>query len=107
MLRITTTTAPDRFELKLEGKLSEAWVGEAYESWRAALATSNGSPIDVDLCDVYAIDDAGRALLGRMHRGGARFVTRGCVMGETVREILEHEQAKTDEAVSTQGGTRA
>jgi ABC-type transporter Mla MlaB component len=107
MLRITTTNTPERFVLKLEGKLSHAWVHEADESWRAALATSNGSPIDVDLCDVYAIDDGGRALLGRMHRAGARFVTRGCVMGEMVREILEHEQAKADEAVSTQEGTRA
>jgi hypothetical protein len=89
MLRITTEIGADRVVVKVEGKLSHAWVREADESWRAAIATANGRAIAVDLCDVYAIDDAGRELVARMHQEGATLMTRGCVMREIVREIVE------------------
>jgi hypothetical protein len=43
----------------------------------------------VDLSDVYLVDVAGQEQLTRMHRAGVRFMTRGCVMRELVREISE------------------
>jgi hypothetical protein len=33
------------------------------------------------------VDDAARRQLARMHRDGARFVSRGCLMRELIREI--------------------
>ncbi len=89
MLRVTTHMGADRVVLKVEGKLSHAWVREADASWRTVLAAANGRAIAVDLCDVYAIDDGGRELLTRMHRAGAQLMARGCVMREIVREIVE------------------
>jgi anti-anti-sigma regulatory factor len=88
MLRITSETGADRIVFKVEGKLSHAWVREAAAEWRTTLASANGRAIVVDLCDVYAIDDAGRELLTRMHQGGAELRARGTVMREVVREIV-------------------
>lgn len=89
MLRISTQPAADRMVMKLEGRLVDAWVREADTSWQSALADAGTRPIVIDLCEVYAIDDAGRDLLARMYRGGADLWARGCLMRETVREIVE------------------
>lgn len=89
MLRITTQNAADGLALKLEGCLSGAWVEELDACWRAARKTLAGRPMRVDLIEVYSVDEAGRQLLALMYRAGVRFVTRGCVMRELVREISE------------------
>ncbi len=89
MLRITKQHASGRLVLKLEGRFSAPWVSELDTCWRAALETSDGGSIWVDLSDVYLVDVAGQEQLARMHRAGARFLTRGCAMRELVREISE------------------
>lgn len=89
MLRITEQRTPDRLVLKLEGRFARDFVDELDGCWHAAMAAGGGLSIWVDLSDVCLVDVAGEALLTRMHRAGVRFVTRGCVMGELVREISE------------------
>ena len=86
LLRITEQHTPERLVLKLEGRFSGDWVGEVQACWHAALAHGMRA-IWVDLTDVCLVDEAGQALLTRMHHEGVRFVTRGCVMRELVREI--------------------
>ena len=75
--------------MKLEGWLVGSWVEELDTTWRAATRQLDTARICVDLGDVYFVDDAGRELLTEMYRSGVRFVTRGCVMPEVVREISE------------------
>jgi anti-anti-sigma regulatory factor len=89
MFRITEQHASGRVVLKLEGRFSAAWVTELDASWRHAIEMSQGDSIWVDLSDVYLVDIAGQEQLTRMHRAGVRFMTRGCVMRELVREISE------------------
>jgi hypothetical protein len=89
MLRITEQRAPGRLVLKLEGRLSGAWVEELETSWHGARDGDPGTEIWLDLSDVWLADPAGQALLERMHREGIRFVVQGCVMRELVREISE------------------
>lgn len=89
MLRITEQYANGRLVLKLEGRFSAAWVGELDSCWRAALERRDSESIWVDLTDVYLVDVAAQEQLARMHRTGARFLTRGCLMRELVREISE------------------
>ena len=89
MLRITTHRAPEHFAMKLEGWLVGSWVEELDTTWRAATRQLDTSRICVDLGDVYFVDEAGRELLTEMYRSGVRFVTKGCVMPEVVREISE------------------
>lgn len=87
MFRITAENSADRFLLKLEGRLSGAWVEELEICWRAAAKTQDGRLIWVDLSDVDAVDAAGRYLLALMHDAGVRFIAKNCLMSELVREI--------------------
>jgi anti-anti-sigma regulatory factor len=89
MFRITEQRAPGALVLKLEGRFSAACVKELDGCWRQAMQATTGAPIWVDLSDVDLVDIAGQEQLTRMHRAGVRFVTRGCVMRELVREISE------------------
>jgi anti-anti-sigma regulatory factor len=87
MFRVTEQRASGRFVLKLEGRCSSDVVGELDAGWRAATQKAGNEPIWVDLSDVWIVDGAGQEQLARMHRAGVRFVTRGCVMRELIREI--------------------
>jgi hypothetical protein len=87
MFRISERGTPRRLVLKLEGRCSAEVLGELEAGWRAALEKAGGHPVWIDLDDVLLADDAACAQLARMHRGGARFVSRGCLMREIVREI--------------------
>ncbi len=87
MFRITTSTAGNEMVMKLEGCLCGAWVRELETCWRGAVASLHGRALRVDLTDVCHVDDAGRELMTAMCRSGARFLARGCVMPELVKEI--------------------
>jgi ABC-type transporter Mla MlaB component len=89
MLRITTETNADGYFLKLEGCLVGAWVPELAACWRLVNGHAQNRRVRVDLTDVCHVDDAGRELMTTMYRAGVRFVARGFVMPELVREISE------------------
>jgi anti-anti-sigma regulatory factor len=91
MFRITEQNASGRLVLKLEGRFSAGCVDDLDGCWRAAVESSGGASIWVDLTDVDVIDLAGQEQLTRMHRGGVRFLTRGPLMRELVREICESQ----------------
>ena len=88
MLRVTAYPDAGHLVLKLEGRLSGDWVAEVDSCWRAAVAAGY-EPIAIDLSDVSLVDAAGQTLLASMCRAGVRFVTRGCLMPELVRELAE------------------
>jgi anti-anti-sigma regulatory factor len=87
MVRITTETTDDELVFKVEGCLAGEGVRAVDASWQEAVALGEGRRVRVDLTGVCHADGAGRELLSRIHRAGARFVTRGCVMPEVIREI--------------------
>ena len=87
MLRITTRDHDGEYVLKLEGCLYGAWVQELDACWRQTAMTLHGRPLLIDLRDVYHVDERGRQLMAAMSRAGVRFVAKGCVMPEVVREI--------------------
>jgi ABC-type transporter Mla MlaB component len=89
MLRITSQGAAGEYLLKLEGCLAGAWVPELAASWDAIAGTSVNARIRLDLTDVCHVDAAGRELMTAMYRAGVRFVARGFVIPELVREIEE------------------
>jgi anti-anti-sigma regulatory factor len=100
MFRITEQRSFDRLVLKLEGRFSADGIAELDACWRAAMATCNPESIWVDLSDVQLVDVAGQQQLTRMHRAGVRFLTRGILMREVVREIAESCQLKRTRASS-------
>ena len=87
MLRITTRDHGGEYVLKVEGCLYGAWVQELDACWRETAATRAGRPLLIDLRDVCHVDARGRQLMAMMSRAGVRFVTKGCLMPELVREI--------------------
>ena len=87
MFRVSERGGAGGIVLKLEGRCSAETVEALDSSWRAALRKQGGAPVLVDLSDVSRIDVAAQEQLARMHRGGARFVVRGCLMRELLREI--------------------
>ena len=89
MFRISTQTVDGELVLKLEGGLAGPCVQELETCWRAAVQTLGDRQLRVDLTALWRVDAAGRELLAAIHRAGAHFVARGCVMPEVVREISE------------------
>lgn len=89
MFRITTNIEDSEIVLKLEGCLAGACIRELDSCWRAAIKTQGTLPVRLDLREVCHVDDAGRELMMSMYRAGVRFITRGCVMPELVREIAQ------------------
>ena len=57
--------------------------------WHQVSGIAQDRRVCVDLTDVCHVDDAGRELITLMYRAGVRFIARGFVMPELVREISE------------------
>ena len=89
MFRITEQRLFGRLVLKLEGRFSIDGVADLEAAWRGARETCDPDSIWVDLSEVDLVDLAGQEQLTRMHRAGVRFLTRGVVMRELVREIAQ------------------
>jgi ABC-type transporter Mla MlaB component len=87
MFRITSRIDGDEILLKVEGCLMREWVHELDACWVTAATDPEGRRVRVDLTDVCHVDAAGHALMTAMYRAGVRFLTKGCVMPEIVREI--------------------
>jgi hypothetical protein len=96
MFRITTQTADDELVMKLEGSLAGPWVRELDTCWRDVITAIDGRRVRIDLTALCHVDAAGRDFMAVMHRAGAQFVTKGCVMPEVVREISESADLPTE-----------
>lgn len=70
MLKITLHDTAAEFRIRLEGRLSGAWVTELRQCWVTASSTTNGRSTIVDLHDVDFVDEAGQNLLAEMHGQG-------------------------------------
>jgi len=94
MLRITVDENSRLCRLKLAGKLGGPWVCETEKAWRSALRSAT-KQIEVDMKEVTAVDDDGRALLASMHQAGARLVAQGVEMTALVEEIAGKQRPVT------------
>jgi anti-anti-sigma regulatory factor len=72
--------------LKLEGKLSDLWVGELERCWRET-ASHHQRGIIIDITEVTFIDADGKALLMQLWREGAGFRAAGCLNTSIIEEI--------------------
>ena len=97
MLRITTDTKRGKLVLSVEGKLSGSYVGTLEQCWRELRVASPKEKINVDLCGVSFIDDAGKVLLKEIFRQGGQLVAVGCLNQAIVREIVEGAKDEGEE----------
>jgi anti-anti-sigma regulatory factor len=87
MMRAEFRELGDGVVLKVCGRLTEGWVSELEQCWRANRTTHPNTRISVDLRGVTFIDQAGEGLLHLMHRDGASFLADGLMIREVVSQI--------------------
>lgn len=87
MLKITSEKNSDSVRLRLEGKLTGAWIQELEQAWQT-IQQSGTVPFVVDLTGVTFVGEDGKELLKRMWRAGARLIATGCCTSHLVEEIM-------------------
>lgn len=87
MLKITLLREPEPPTLKLEGKLSGAWVPELERSWNEFLNEGLVRPVEVDLSDVTFISSEGKRLLKSMLHQGADLQSRSLMPAFIINQI--------------------
>jgi anti-anti-sigma regulatory factor len=87
MLKITLHDTASEFRLKLEGRLAGPWVGELEQCWQTASSTTEGRKTVVDLADVDFVDQAGEAVLTRMHERGVELVGETPLICSMLKEL--------------------
>ena len=74
-LRITVSEDPESMTVRLDGRVTGAWVNECDRACRSILASLGSKKLRVDLRGVTHVDASGRRLLGEIHqRAGATFL---------------------------------
>ncbi|TAJ09335.1 MAG: anti-sigma factor antagonist [Nitrospirae bacterium] len=99
MLKITVREETSGATLEVEGRLAGPWVDELDRAWRNMPDPRPGHPI-VDLSGVTFIDGAGKALLARLWKDGAKLQAAGCLTRCIVEEITTG--APSDSCQATQ-----
>lgn len=92
MFRITSHIRDTEIVLKVEGCLAGPCVSALDTCWRDATRHAANRRIRIDLTDVCHVDREGRELMSVMYRAGVRYVARGCMLPELVREIAQSVQ---------------
>lgn len=98
MLRITIHNEAKETSFVIEGKLVGPWVEELEKCWKSSLAADPSQTMLVNLTAVTFIDSAGRALLGRMRRQGAKLLSTGVLINAIVAEIEAKEGPRKENA---------
>jgi outer membrane protein TolC len=87
MLRITVHEDNAKWVMKLEGTLAAEWVAETEAAWHLA---PKDKVLEIDLRSLVGADEAGKQLLGLMHRAGATFSTASLWSRELILDIRRH-----------------
>jgi anti-anti-sigma regulatory factor len=97
--------------VEVEGRLAGPWVDEFERSWETECGKTHSQPITVRLTNVTFIDDAGKQLLGKIFRSGARVEGNGCMVRAIIAAITGASlpddcrgEIKTGVAVESRGG---
>lgn len=106
MLRITIHNEAQVTSFVVEGKLVGPWVEELEKCWKSELAADPSGAMLVNLAAVTFIDSAGRSLLSRMRRQGARLLSDGILINAIVAEI-EAEEGQKHAAIPTKSEKRS
>jgi len=85
MLRITVQRNDNLVTLKLEGKLSGAWVDELERAWLTA--NDRTRPMHVDLSGVTFVGEGGKKVLGWIFEQGATLHATDCMNRSIIEEV--------------------
>lgn len=85
MLRITWEETESAIRCKLAGKLVGPWVEEFAETWCERQTARGDRKVEVDLCEVTFVDQAGQRLLHVLHEQGVKLRACRPLTSELVR----------------------
>lgn len=91
MLRISTIEQGANTIIKLEGKLSGAWVGELATYWNHFRESFGNKVVTVDLSGVTFVDVPGKKLLCSISAEGAELAGSGLIPKALIDEICAEE----------------
>ncbi|PYU27772.1 MAG: hypothetical protein DMG32_05245 [Acidobacteria bacterium] len=74
--------------LEVEGRLAGPWVEELERSWEAERQKAPSADIIVRLSSVSFIDEAGKELLTKIFRAGAKLEGSGCMVRAVIARIM-------------------
>jgi anti-anti-sigma regulatory factor len=94
MIKIQMTELDDQLILRVEGRLSGAFVPELEKCWQTARADRPDTKISVDLKNVTCIDRGGRYLLQLMHSNGVGFPRAGLTIQDILEQAMERPECK-------------
>jgi anti-anti-sigma regulatory factor len=94
MLRISVHDNGKLITMKLEGKLSDAWVKELKRCWQAVRSRPESRPVRVNLNGVSFVDERGKDLLAAMQWSGAQVVAADPFMRSVIEEIAERDSTR-------------
>ena len=97
MLKITLHDSAGELRLRLEGRLSGAWVGELRQCWLTALSTIHDRKTILDLGEVDYVDAEGQSLLAEMFQHGVSLKAVTPLIREVVQEIERSGRCATVE----------
>jgi hypothetical protein len=97
MLRIRTHFRLGETVLIIEGRLTGPWVEELARCWAELRGGQQNGAIRVDLDGVTFVSADGKALLARLHEGGAVLTARGCMTSAIIDEIATPRPARPEE----------
>ena len=107
MLKITLHDSADELRLRLEGKLSGAWVDELRQCWETASSTTAGRRTLLDLREVDFVDAGGEDLLSNMCLRGVEFHVASPLMRSVIDGIASRAQYATLKDKPTRSSTDA
>jgi len=68
MFRATVQEEPERFIMRLEGRMVGPWVAECQRAWFALKPSLSMKKLALDLCGVIFVDESGLELLRQIYR---------------------------------------
>jgi anti-anti-sigma regulatory factor len=113
MLKISVKDQKPQKEilLEIEGRLAGPWVEELERSWESERQRAPSEKIVVKLSNVTFIDEAGKELLSRISRAGAKLEGNGCMVRAIIARITgalfpahDCEEESTKKIVATKSG---
>jgi len=94
MMKIEIQETGESVVLRVEGRLSGAFVPELEHCWRDTQSTQPKRRISVDLKNVTCIDRSGKYLLQLMHRSGVPFLRAGLAVQDILEQIMEQPECR-------------
>ena len=86
--RASVQEEPERFIMRLEGRMVGPWVAECQRAWLALEPSLSTKKLALDLCGVTFVDESGLELLREMYRATQAEICTNSPLTKHFAELL-------------------